>query len=70
MRNIFETACQEENFAYLERKALERKRAEVRLGRERRDILAWMDGLKRGTWEWEKAKVELGENEDEWRVWE
>ncbi|OAG04922.1 uncharacterized protein CC84DRAFT_1147927 [Paraphaeosphaeria sporulosa] len=70
MRAIFETAVREENFGYLERKALERKRAEVRLGRERRDILGWMDGLERGTWEWEKAKVELRENEDEWRAWE
>ncbi|KAF2447199.1 hypothetical protein P171DRAFT_355947 [Karstenula rhodostoma CBS 690.94] len=70
MRNIFETAVQEENFGYLERQVLERKRAEARLGRERRDILGWMDGLERGTWEWEKAKVELRENEDEWRGWE
>ncbi|KAF9738175.1 hypothetical protein PMIN06_005219 [Paraphaeosphaeria minitans] len=70
MRTIFETAVREENFGYLERKVLERKSAEARLGRERRDILGWMDGLERGTWEWEKAKVELRENEDEWRGWE
>lgn len=70
MRNIFETAVREENIGYLERKVLERKRAEARLGRERRDILGWMDGLERGTWEWEKAKVELRENEDEWKEWE
>jgi hypothetical protein len=70
MRSIFETAVREENFEYLERKALERKKAQVRLGRERRDILGWMDGLERGTWEWEKAKVELLEIESEWRVWE
>ncbi|KAJ4356338.1 uncharacterized protein N0V89_004370 [Didymosphaeria variabile] len=70
MRNIFETAVQEESFGYLEHKVLERKSMEVRLGRERRDILGWMDGLERGTWEWEKAKGELRENEGEWRVWE
>jgi hypothetical protein len=70
MRTVFETAVREENLGYLERKVLERKRAEARLGRERRDILGWMDGLDRGTWEWEKAKVELRENEDEWRDWE
>ncbi|KAL1606637.1 hypothetical protein SLS60_004043 [Paraconiothyrium brasiliense] len=70
MRDIYETAIREENFGYLERKVLERKSAEVRLGRERRDILGWMAGLERGTWEWEKAKSELRENEDEWKLWE
>lgn len=70
MRQIWDRAVKEEDFGFLEDKVLERKRAEVRIGKERRDILGWMNGLPRGTWEWEKAKVELKENEEQWKMWE
>lgn len=70
MRRVWERAVRDGDFGFLEKKAIERKRAEARIGRERRDILGWMDRLERGTWEWEKAKVELKENEAEWKMWE
>ena len=70
MRQVWDRAVKDQDFGFLEKKVLERKRAEARIGRERRDILGWMDGLPRGTWEWEKAKVELKENEEEWKIWE
>ena len=70
MRQIWDRAVKEEDFGFLEDKVLERKRAEVRIGKERRDILGWMNGVPRGTWEWEKAKVELKENEEQWKMWE
>lgn len=69
-RKIWERAVKDEDFGYLERKVLERKRAEAELGRARRDILTWMDGLVRGTYEWEKAKLEIKENEEAWSLWE
>ncbi|KAJ4297563.1 hypothetical protein N0V90_005455 [Kalmusia sp. IMI 367209] len=70
MRKVWERSVQEEDFGYLKRKVLERKRAEMKISRERRDILAWMDGLQRGTAGWEMAKVELKENQEEWKKWE
>jgi hypothetical protein len=45
MRRVWETSVAEQDFGYLERKVLERKRAENRLARERRGIVEYMLGL-------------------------
>lgn len=70
MRKVWERSVKEEDFGYLKRKALERKRAENRLSRDRKDILAWMADLERGTGQWERAKADLKENEKQWNLWE
>ncbi|KAF2689575.1 hypothetical protein K458DRAFT_413847 [Lentithecium fluviatile CBS 122367] len=70
MRKVWELSIENDDFGYLKRKAIERKRAEIRLGRDRKDVLAWMAGLDRGTGQWERAKIDLKENELEWKQWE
>ncbi|KAF2257340.1 hypothetical protein BU26DRAFT_514035, partial [Trematosphaeria pertusa] len=69
MRKVWERSVKEEDFGYLKRKALERKRAEGRLARERKGILTWMAGLDRGSSGWERAKAELKDNENEWKAY-
>ncbi|KAF2131102.1 hypothetical protein P153DRAFT_286995 [Dothidotthia symphoricarpi CBS 119687] len=70
MRRVWETSIREDDFMYLKRKAVERKRAEARLARERKGVVAWMAGVERGGREWERARAELREVEREWAVWE
>ncbi|KAF1938901.1 hypothetical protein EJ02DRAFT_514227 [Clathrospora elynae] len=70
MRRIWEVSVKEEDFAYLKRKAVERKRAEVRLARERKGIVGWLGGVERGSREWELARGELKSLEREWASWE
>jgi hypothetical protein len=70
MRKVWERSVEANDFGYLQRKVLERKRMENKLGRERKDVLGWMAGLERGTGQWERAKLELKGNEAEWKEWE
>jgi len=70
MRKVWARSVEANDFGYLQRKAMERKRAETRLGRERKDVLGWMAGLERGSGQWAKAKLELKGNEAEWKEWE
>jgi len=70
MRKVFNTAVREADFTYLKRKALERKKIETRLAREKIGIMGWMGGLERGSGSWERAKGELRAVEREWQGWE
>jgi hypothetical protein len=71
MRKVFSTSVREDDFVYLKRKAVDRKRAEARLAREKKGIMNWMVGLERGGTQWERAKSELRALEKEWTTyWE
>jgi hypothetical protein len=70
MRRVFDTAVRDADFSYLKRKAVERKRAENKLSREKKGIVKWMAGLERGSSQWEHAKSEMKAVEREWAIWE
>jgi hypothetical protein len=70
MRKVFDTSVREADFTYLKRKALDRKKAETKLGRERNGIMNWMSGQERGSSQWERAKSELKALDREWDGWE
>jgi hypothetical protein len=70
MRKVFDTSVREADFTYLRRKAVERKRAEMRIAREKKEIVNWMAGLDRGSSQWERARDEMKALEDEWASWE
>ncbi|KAF2829914.1 hypothetical protein CC86DRAFT_367822 [Ophiobolus disseminans] len=70
MRKTFETAVREDDFTYLKRKVLERKKAETKRARERKHLVGWMSGLERGGGQWERAKGELKGLDREWAGWE
>ncbi|KAJ4405640.1 hypothetical protein N0V91_005159 [Didymella pomorum] len=70
MRRAWDVAVKEEDFKYLERKVLERRRKEVQLAKERRGILQWLAGQEKGTRGYERAREELKDLEREWKDWE
>ncbi|KAF1836030.1 hypothetical protein BDW02DRAFT_567487 [Decorospora gaudefroyi] len=70
MRRVWEVAVREEDLKYLERHARERKNTEMKIARERKDILGWLAGLERGTSMWERTKDELRELDRKWATWE
>ncbi|KAF2793918.1 hypothetical protein K505DRAFT_276052 [Melanomma pulvis-pyrius CBS 109.77] len=70
MRRVWSRSLEDEDIGYLKRKAIERKRMETRLGRERKELLLWSARLERGGGEWERAKQDLREVDQEWRGWE
>ncbi|KAH3984091.1 hypothetical protein HBI56_075210 [Parastagonospora nodorum] len=70
MRRVFDISVKEADFAYLKRKALERKKAEVKLARERKGLMNWMLSLDRGSSQWERAKSEIKALDREWATWE
>jgi hypothetical protein len=70
MRKVFDASVREADFTYLKRKAIERKRAETRIIREKKDIVHWMAGLDRGSIQWERAKNEIKILDKEWALWE
>lgn len=70
MRRVWDVSCKEDDFKYLERKVLERKRNEMMLGKERREILKWLTGLEKGTRSWERARDELKAVERAWAEYE
>jgi hypothetical protein len=70
MRKVWEKSVEANDLGHLKKKVLERKRAEMQLGRDRKNILAWLAGLERGTPQWERAKMDLKRNELQWKDWE
>jgi hypothetical protein len=74
MRKVWERAVKDEDFAYLKRKAIERKRAESRLAMEKAGLLKIMEGrggsLDYAGGDWEKLRRSLKAVEDEWKDWE
>jgi hypothetical protein len=70
MRRVFDTSVREVDLAYLKRKAIDRKRAEVRIAKEKKGIVNWMVGLDRGSSQWERSKTEIKALEREWASWE
>jgi hypothetical protein len=70
MRRVFDISVKEVDFAYLKRKAVERKKAETKLARERKHIMNWMLDLDRGSSRWERAKNEIKAIDREWAIWE
>jgi hypothetical protein len=70
MRRVFDTSVKEGDLTYLKRKAVDRKKAEARLTREKKGLVNWMMGLERGSTQWERAKGELKALEKEWALWE
>ncbi|KAH9875095.1 hypothetical protein J1614_004583 [Plenodomus biglobosus] len=70
MRRIWDMSVMEDDFSYLTRKVLERRRAESSLSRERKGIMKWMLELEKGSRQWERAKSELDRLNQEWALWE
>lgn len=70
MKRVWDVAVKEEDFKYLQRKVLERKRKENILAKERRGVLQWLAGQEKGSRGYERAKEELKLLEREWRDWE
>ncbi|KAJ4335136.1 hypothetical protein N0V95_008978 [Ascochyta clinopodiicola] len=67
MRRVWDLAVKEDDFAYLERKVLERRRREVAIAKEKRGLLGWIAGLEKGGRAYERAKDELRLLDREWR---
>lgn len=70
MRRVWDVAVKEDDFKYLERKVLERRRKEVLLAKKRRGVLKWMAGLEKGSRGYERGREELKGLEREWKEWE
>ncbi|CBX93133.1 hypothetical protein IAQ61_008860 [Plenodomus lingam] len=70
MRRIWDTSTREDDFLYLTRKALERRRVESSLSRERTDIMKWMLKTEKGSRQWQRVKSQLNDLNKEWTVWE
>lgn len=70
MRKVWDISVKEDDYAYLKRKALERKKVDVQIARQRKSIINWMMGLERGSIQWERAKSELKELDREWAACE
>ncbi|KAJ4368750.1 hypothetical protein N0V83_005832 [Neocucurbitaria cava] len=70
MRRVWDVAVQEDDFSYLKRKAVDRKKAEARLARQRRGIMNYMVGLEKESSQWERARSELKVLEKEWAAYE
>ncbi|KAF2851068.1 hypothetical protein T440DRAFT_424036 [Plenodomus tracheiphilus IPT5] len=70
MRRIWDISIRKDDLSYLTRKALERKRAELSLSRERKGIMKWMVEVEKGSKQWERAKRELTILDQEWAAWQ
>lgn len=74
MKRVLNRALEDEDYPYLRRKAIDRKRAETRLAREKADLNRWLETMsKSGGYresEFEKLRRELRAVEDEWKSWE
>jgi hypothetical protein len=70
MRRVWDVSVQDEDFAYLKRKALERKKAETRLAKEKNDLLGWLARLDRGSSSYERAMADLEDVKADWAAWE
>ncbi|KAH7392528.1 hypothetical protein BKA66DRAFT_457705 [Pyrenochaeta sp. MPI-SDFR-AT-0127] len=70
MRRVWDASVENGDLDYLKKKVVERKRAEMRLARERKGILHWMVRAERGSGQWIRARNALKELEREWTAWE
>lgn len=70
MRRVWDVSVAEDDFKYLERKVLERRRKELVLAKERRGVLKWLAGLEKGSRAYERAREEAKLLESEWKEWE
>ncbi|XP_014560403.1 hypothetical protein COCVIDRAFT_89349 [Bipolaris victoriae FI3] len=70
MRSVWMRSVEDEDFAYLKRKALERKKAQVATTREREDILRGLGNAEPGDSKYEWAKRELDVLDREWASYE
>ncbi|EMD88959.1 hypothetical protein COCC4DRAFT_167958 [Bipolaris maydis ATCC 48331] len=70
MRSVWMRSVEDEDFAYLKRKALERKKAQVANTRERGDILRGLGNAEPGDSKYEWAKRELDILDREWASYE
>jgi hypothetical protein len=70
MRRVWDVSVKEEDFKYLERKVLERRRKEVLLAKERRGIMQWLAAQDKGSRAYERAREELRVLDREWKEWE
>jgi hypothetical protein len=70
MRRVWDVSVKEEDFAYLKRKVLERKKAEARLVKEKKELLSWLARLDRGTTSYERAMADLEDVRADWAAWE
>ncbi|KAF2655516.1 hypothetical protein K491DRAFT_426001 [Lophiostoma macrostomum CBS 122681] len=76
MRRVWERVLEDEDFGYLKRKAMDRKRADVKLGQEKKDLATWLENMsnaRSGTYrseDFERLRRRLREVEEEWKGWE
>ncbi|KAF2017076.1 hypothetical protein BU24DRAFT_388031 [Aaosphaeria arxii CBS 175.79] len=74
MRRIFSRASDDNDFNYLKRKAMERKRVESRVGREKSEINRWLDTMNAtGGYreaEFERLRRQLRVADEEWKTYE
>ncbi|KAF2470580.1 uncharacterized protein BDR25DRAFT_303661 [Lindgomyces ingoldianus] len=68
MRRVWARALESDDFGYLKRKAIERKRIESRIAREKKDLLRYLEmRTMYGGSERDRLRRELREVEAEWR---
>ncbi|KAL5118243.1 hypothetical protein ACEQ8H_003915 [Pleosporales sp. CAS-2024a] len=70
MRRVFDTSVQDSDFAYLKRKAVERREMETQFARERKAILNSMLESERGSLVWNRAKKDLKTLDQKWAAYE
>lgn len=70
MRKVWMRSVEDEDFAYLKRKALERKKAQFANTRDRNDILRGLGNAEPGDSKYEWAKRELDVLDREWAAYE
>jgi hypothetical protein len=70
MRRVWDVCVKEEDFRSLEREVLRRKKAELRLSREKNDIMRGLGNAEPGSSKYEWAKREVKVVEREWAAYE
>lgn len=69
MRRVWDNAVRNNDFKYLERKALERKRAQDRITREKNELSGWKAEVERGGVTWNRCEERIRMLEREWKEW-
>jgi hypothetical protein len=70
MRRVWDVCVKEEDFRGLEREVLRRKKAELRLSREKKDIVRGLGNAEPGSSKFEWARREVKVVEREWAAYE
>jgi hypothetical protein len=70
MRRVWDVCVQDEDFRGLEREVLRRKKNELRLAREKKDILRGLGNVEPGSSKYEWARREMKVVEREWAAYE